>query len=208
MLMVLAGVVNAQLAAPPIFEDVPVGHWAQNFVERVSQEGITGGCRFDDPATPQNEALFCPDDPVTRAQMAIFLVSSLGILRDDIAKIPQGETGPAGLTGPTGLTGPQGIQGLAGPQGLQGVPGPQGPQGIQGLIGSQGPQGPRGEPGSITQLIGQMCPDNKVLVGFNENGGFVCRGLALREMFFEEGFNNVALGSFPPDEFFPQWGGD
>jgi hypothetical protein len=190
----LTGAGNAQIAALPIFGDVPAGHWAQNFVEQVSEEGITGGCRADDPGTAYvNEALFCPDDPVTRAQMAIFLISSLGVLRGEIANIElikgdQGEPGPPGPQGPQGEPGPQGIQGIAGLPGPQGEPGPE------------GPQGPQGEPG-ITQLIGQMCPENRVLVGFNETG-IVCKGLTLqKETLFEEDFNDRPLGSFPSDEF-------
>ena len=37
------------------------------FIERLAQDGITGGC------TPTT---FCPFDPVTRAQMAVFLTAA------------------------------------------------------------------------------------------------------------------------------------
>lgn len=48
------------------FDDVPSTHWAWKYVEKLFKNGITGGCS----QTPLN---FCPDNLVTRAQMAIFL---------------------------------------------------------------------------------------------------------------------------------------
>ena len=52
--------------ATPIFVDVPADHWAVAFIERLYAFGITGGCA----ASPLS---YCPTNPVTRAQMAIFL---------------------------------------------------------------------------------------------------------------------------------------
>jgi len=49
------------------FTDVPTTHIFCGFIERLNDDGITGGCG---PST------FCPDDPVTRAQMAVFLVAA------------------------------------------------------------------------------------------------------------------------------------
>jgi hypothetical protein len=49
------------------FADVPRSHWAWKYVESVYAHGITGGC-----AT--NPLRFCPDAPVTRAQVAVFLL--------------------------------------------------------------------------------------------------------------------------------------
>ncbi|MDW7968183.1 MAG: S-layer homology domain-containing protein, partial [Thermoanaerobaculum sp.] len=46
-----------------VFSDVPDGHPFQGPIERLYQLGITAGC-----AT--NPLRFCPDAPVTRAQMA------------------------------------------------------------------------------------------------------------------------------------------
>jgi len=51
------------------FMDVPGGHPFCGFVERLADDGITGGCS-------QNPPMFCPNDPVTRAQMAVFLVAA------------------------------------------------------------------------------------------------------------------------------------
>jgi hypothetical protein len=47
------------------FLDVPAGHWAGPFIETLSRSGITGGC---------GNGYYCPLAPVTRAQMAVFLL--------------------------------------------------------------------------------------------------------------------------------------
>ena len=49
-----------------IFQDVPPGHWAFGFINRLYGAGITAGCSM-------NPLKYCPDQTVTRAQMAIFL---------------------------------------------------------------------------------------------------------------------------------------
>ena len=46
------------------FTDVPVGYWADKWIEQLAVEGITGGC---------GAGIYCPDSSVTRAQMAVFL---------------------------------------------------------------------------------------------------------------------------------------
>ena len=46
------------------FFDVPPSHWAYSWVMDLAKAGITTGCGY---------RLFCPEEPVTRAQMAIFL---------------------------------------------------------------------------------------------------------------------------------------
>lgn len=56
--------------AVPSFLDVDLSHWATNWIEQLAAEGITGGCGGDN---------FCPDQPVTRAQMAVFLVRTFGL---------------------------------------------------------------------------------------------------------------------------------
>jgi hypothetical protein len=56
------------LARQQTFGDVSPAHWAWVFIERLYAAGITGGCS----TTPT--LLYCPEDPVTRAQMAIFLL--------------------------------------------------------------------------------------------------------------------------------------
>ena len=47
------------------FTDVEAGHWWAGHVERLAELEITGGC-VSEPAQ------YCPDSPVTRAQMATF----------------------------------------------------------------------------------------------------------------------------------------
>jgi hypothetical protein len=54
-------------AATGVFNDVPVGAFAANFIEDLYNRAISGGCS----ASP---LLYCPDNPVLRQQMATFLV--------------------------------------------------------------------------------------------------------------------------------------
>jgi len=50
-----------------IFADVGINYWARAYIERLYAAGITGGCG----TSPLS---YCPTAPVTRAQMAIFLL--------------------------------------------------------------------------------------------------------------------------------------
>ena len=50
----------------PVFGDVPVDHWAAAWIEQLADDGITGGCSAE-------PLLYCPEKPVTRSQMAVFL---------------------------------------------------------------------------------------------------------------------------------------
>jgi hypothetical protein len=59
------------------FSDVPLVHWAYPYIDNFADQGITSGCKQDDPLTQENETEFCPDGLVTRAQMAIFLTKAL-----------------------------------------------------------------------------------------------------------------------------------
>ena len=63
------------------FSDVDAGQWWAGHVERLAELGITVGC-VSEPAQ------YCPDDPVTRAQMATFLRRAFAL---DPA-VPQGFT--------------------------------------------------------------------------------------------------------------------
>ncbi len=47
------------------FNDVPDTSWAKDWIEELAAEGITSGCGGGN---------YCPNSPVTRAQMAVFLV--------------------------------------------------------------------------------------------------------------------------------------
>jgi hypothetical protein len=51
--------------ATPFFTDVPATHPYFNYVQKMRDLGITTGC---------TATTYCPDDPVTRSQMAVFLV--------------------------------------------------------------------------------------------------------------------------------------
>lgn len=50
--------------------DVPTSHALFRFVEALAASGITGGC---------GAGSFCPDAPLTRGQMAVFLAAALGL---------------------------------------------------------------------------------------------------------------------------------
>ena len=54
-------------SAVATFPDVPVSNPFFHYVETIYQLGITGGCQGGN---------YCPGNPVTRAQMAVFLVKS------------------------------------------------------------------------------------------------------------------------------------
>ncbi len=54
------------------FDDVPAGHLFYGDVMWLASQGITRGCN------PPDNTLFCPDQPVTRGQMAAFLVRMNG----------------------------------------------------------------------------------------------------------------------------------
>ena len=50
--------------------DVPTSHPFFRFVEALAAAGISGGC---------GAGVYCPDTPVTRGQMAVFLATALGL---------------------------------------------------------------------------------------------------------------------------------
>lgn len=56
--------------ATATFTDVPTNHPFFQYVEALRASGITGGC---------GTGLFCPNSPVTRGQMAVFLTRALGM---------------------------------------------------------------------------------------------------------------------------------
>ncbi len=51
----------------PVFADVPCSHWAAAWINQLAAEGITGGCGGGN---------YCPSNPVTRADMAVFLLAT------------------------------------------------------------------------------------------------------------------------------------
>ena len=56
--------------ASGIFKDVPADYWAAAWIEEIYREGITSGC---------GGVNYCPSAPVTRAQMAVFLVRTFNL---------------------------------------------------------------------------------------------------------------------------------
>ena len=63
-------------AATGVFNDVDLSYWAVHWIEALAAEGITAGCGSD-PLTGNDN--YCPDNPVTRDQMAVFLVRTFGL---------------------------------------------------------------------------------------------------------------------------------
>jgi hypothetical protein len=59
-------------AATGVFQDVPAGDPFARWVEELARRGVTGGCSANPP-------LFCPGVAVTRAQAAVFLVTTFGL---------------------------------------------------------------------------------------------------------------------------------
>lgn len=69
-IFILRGMYGATYQPPAIgdstgFYDVPTSHWAAAWIKQLSAEGVTTGCGGGN---------YCPSDPVSRAQMAVFLV--------------------------------------------------------------------------------------------------------------------------------------
>jgi hypothetical protein len=67
-----------QVSPPPAkadFNDVPTTHPFFRFIEALYASGITAGCKTSPP-------LYCPDAPLTRGQMAVFLATALGLQWD------------------------------------------------------------------------------------------------------------------------------
>ena len=56
--------------AMPTFNDVPPSHPFFQYIEALAAAGITGGCGGGN---------YCPDSPLTRGQMAVFLAKALGL---------------------------------------------------------------------------------------------------------------------------------
>ena len=68
----LRGIHTSSYTPPAIgagsgFGDVPMDYWSGTWIKQLAAEGITTGC---------GNGNFCPEHPVTRAQMAVFLLRS------------------------------------------------------------------------------------------------------------------------------------
>lgn len=88
------------------FSDIPSWHWGKGFVESLAESAITDGIGHDQ---------FGPAEPVTRAQMAVFLVRAAGLAEQarlrsfeptrfaDDAALPDWARGSVGLAQSLGL---------------------------------------------------------------------------------------------------------
>ena len=73
LVRVLDGGIDPAGVGASSFADVDEGAWWAPFVERLSALEVTAGCGVD-------PLRFCPDDPVTRAQMATFVARAEGLV--------------------------------------------------------------------------------------------------------------------------------
>ncbi len=64
----ITGILTDYIRGLPLFNDVPDSHWAYAYIQSLTANGITGGCGGGN---------YCPEDPVTRAEMAVFLLRGL-----------------------------------------------------------------------------------------------------------------------------------
>src|SRR5690554_4921780 len=122
----MAAVLVRAFDLPAASEDPFVDTQESVFVDdiaRLAAAGVTRGCN-----PPANDR-YCPDDPVTRGQMAAFLHR----FADRLGAIVGGEDGEGGV-GPQGPKGEKGDPGPKGEKGDKGDPGPEGPPG-QTLVG-------------------------------------------------------------------------
>jgi hypothetical protein len=62
--------------AQATFTDVPTTDFGFQYIEALAASGITGGC---------GSGKFCPDSPISRRQMAVFLAKALGLHWPDVA---------------------------------------------------------------------------------------------------------------------------
>ncbi|WP_456446995.1 S-layer homology domain-containing protein [Thiolapillus sp.] len=59
-----------------VFADIPLTHWAADWIEALAGEGITSGC---------GNGNYCPDETVSRGQMAVFIQRTFNLpLPDNI----------------------------------------------------------------------------------------------------------------------------
>lgn len=70
VIVLLTGVIGIKpVLASATFNDVPDWHWAYDWIERLYNAGVTSGCS-------QSPPMYCPDQSVTRAEMAKFLLKA------------------------------------------------------------------------------------------------------------------------------------
>lgn len=118
-------------------QDVPKGHWAYQYVQRLVEKGILEG---------YPDGRFGGGQPMTRYEFAVALARAIEkIAAQGHPPGPKGERGDAGPRGAPGAAGPPGAAGATGAPGPAGPAGPAGPPGAPGRAGVMGPPGPPGE---------------------------------------------------------------
>ncbi|MGV8040690.1 MAG: S-layer homology domain-containing protein [Thermoanaerobaculaceae bacterium] len=70
LLMAEHGTDHVPLSTGSVFSDVPVDHWAGDWIEALAGEGITSG---------RAPSLYCPTGVVTGAEMAVSLTATFGL---------------------------------------------------------------------------------------------------------------------------------
>jgi hypothetical protein len=167
------------------FTDLNAGSPHNGNINAIADAGITKGCN---PPTNDN---YCPNDLVTREQMASFLARTAGLggnppvvnakTAQTADTVVDGAITPAKLSA-TGSTAGQVLTSTGGGVTWQnassgGSPGPQGPAGPAGSPGPTGPPGPSGAPASLSgNLIYTFTPgtlrttDTLVSFDFDTNG--------------------------------------
>ena len=70
---------------PPHFSDIPYSHPQHNFIQRLVELEITGGCS-------QDPVSFCPDDAIPRNQMAAFFVRAFDLAEANKTRFVDVET--------------------------------------------------------------------------------------------------------------------
>lgn len=163
-LVAATAVATAALVAPVAamvaqqFRDVPVDGVHAEAIAWLAGTGVTAGC---------DTGTFCPNDTVSRAQLASFLYRLSGADPDTDVTIDAATVqglAAEDLKGAPGATGPRGPKGDTGDPGATGSQGPAGPSG--GLAGFEiftytatfsSTTGTSGTPA--------ICPDGKVVLG-------------------------------------------
>lgn len=87
--------INNKMSSPPPYNDVSSTSWAYDYINAIRDVGITGGC---------GNGNYCPQDLVTREQMAAFLVRAI---EGDPASNYCGDIAPFGDVLPSSWSCPQ-----------------------------------------------------------------------------------------------------
>jgi len=71
LIVLIVSIIGSEsVQAAPTFEDVPYDYWAYEWIERLYNAGVTSGCST-------SPLKYCPEENVTRAEMAKFLLTAI-----------------------------------------------------------------------------------------------------------------------------------